>query len=692
MLRVIIFAPLIGAITLGLFGKRMSERLIALIACSSIAVSTIAAFAAFAKLLGQPADAAGVRRLSDTLFTWINVGAFRADFAFMLDPLSGVMVLFVTGVGLLIHIFATAYMSGEESYYRFFTYLNLFMFMMLTLVLGDNFLMMFVGWEGVGLCSYLLIGYYFLKDYAGDAAKKAFIVNRIGDFGFALGVMLIFYHFSTISFIDKPGVAGVFTLAATKPIEAVSTTALYAGGLTTIAILLFIGAAGKSAQIPLYVWLPDAMAGPTPVSALIHAATMVTAGVYMVVRSNVLFGKAPMALTIVAVVGALTAFIAATIGIAQWNIKKVLAYSTVSQLGYMFLACGAGAFAPAFFHVVTHAFFKALLFLGSGSVIHAMHHDEDMRNMGGLSKYLKITFFTMGAGTLAIAGFPMLSGFFSKDEILWKVRSSTVLPGSLGTVLWLLGMLTAAITAIYMTRMMVITFFGEERFKNKKHDDHGHGHDDHGHAKDDHGHGSDHGHSLTPHESPIAMTLPLIILAILSVVGGLIGIPEGLAEKFVPHSLHHFTHSFYEFLAPVITTPVIPGNGGEAIAADHSAELVSTILSSIVALVAIGIGYGIFKGKPMLQMPSFLENKYYVDEIYDAVIVNPLKFISTYGLWKFVDGIIIDGTVNGLAKLVNLIGIGFRQLQPGITRLYAAFIFGGAIFVIGWFFLTIIKR
>ncbi|KAF0248477.1 MAG: NADH-quinone oxidoreductase subunit L, partial [bacterium] len=330
--------------------------------------------------------------------------------------------------------------------------------------------------------------------------------------------------------------------------------------------------------------------------------------------------------------------------------------------------------------------FKALLFLGSGSVIHAMHHDEDMRNMGGLSKYLKITFFTMGAGTLAIAGFPLLSGFFSKDEILWKVRSSTVLPGSLGTILWLLGMLTAAITAIYMTRMMVITFFGEERFRNKKPDEHGHGHDDHTKGHDAHGHGA------TPHESPLAMTLPLIILAIFSVVGGLVGIPEGLAEKFVPHSLQHFTHSFYAFLAPVITTPVIAGNGGEAIAADHSAELVSTILSSIIALVAIGIGYAVFKGKPLLQMPSFLENKYYIDEIYDAVIVNPLKFISTYGLWKFIDVIVIDGTVNGLAKLVNLIGIGLRQLQPGITRLYAAFIFGGAIFVIGWFFLTVIKR
>ncbi len=683
MLRVIVFAPLIGATILGLFGKKMSERIIALIACSSIAVSVIAAFASFSKLLSQTPDAAGVRRLSDTLFTWINVGGFQADFAFMMDPLSGVMILFVTGVGLLIHIFATAYMSGEDSYYRFFTYLNLFMFMMITLVLGDNYLMMFVGWEGVGLCSYLLIGYYFLKGYAGDAAKKAFVVNRIGDFGFALGVMLIFYHFNTISFIDKPGVASVFTLATKLQADPLTTNALFAGGLTTIAILLFIGATGKSAQIPLFVWLPDAMAGPTPVSALIHAATMVTAGVYMIVRSNMIFGKAPMALTIVAIVGGLTAFFAATIGLSQWNIKKVLAYSTVSQLGYMFLACGAGAFAAGFFHVVTHAFFKALLFLGSGSVIHAMHHDEDMRNMGGLNKYLKITFFTMGAGTLAIAGFPLLSGFFSKDEILWKVRSSTVLPGSLGTILWLLGLLTAAITAIYMTRMMVITFFGEERFRNVKHDDHhggGHGHDDHkGH--DDHGHG---GHGKDPHESPLAMTLPLIILAILSVVGGFMGIPEGLL-KFVPESLHHTTHAFYEFLAPVITTPVIPGNGGEHLAEDHGAELMSTILSSVVALIAIGIGFVVFKGKPMLSMPSFLENKYYIDEIYDAVIVNPLKSISTNVFWKFFDVGIIDGAVNGLAKLVNLIGVGLRQMQPGLTRLYAAFVFGGALFLISWF-------
>ncbi len=695
MLRVIVFAPLLGAIILGLFGKRLSERIIALIACSSIAVSTIAAFAAFAKLLAQQPDSAGVRRISDTMFTWIQVGAFRADFAFMLDPLSGVMILFVTGVGLLIHIFATAYMSGEDSYYRFFTYLNLFMFMMIVLVLGDNYLMMFVGWEGVGLCSYLLIGYYFLKDYANDAAKKAFIVNRIGDFGFALGVMLIFYHFNTISFIDKTGIASVFTLAANKPIDDLSSAALFAGGLTTIAILLFIGATGKSAQIPLYVWLPDAMAGPTPVSALIHAATMVTAGVYMIVRSNMIFGKAPMALTIVAVVGALTAFFAATIGIAQWNIKKVLAYSTVSQLGYMFLACGAGAFGPAFFHVVTHAFFKALLFLGSGSVIHAMHHNEDMRTMGGLSKYLKITFATMGAGTLAIAGFPLLSGFFSKDEILWKVRSSTVLPGSLGTILWMLGLLTAAITAIYMTRMMVITFFGEERFRNAHHDDHGHGghgHDDHKAHDDKHGHDSHGKHGGNPHESPLAMTIPLIVLAILSVVGGFMGVPEGLAEKFLPHSLHHYTHSFYAFLQPVISVPIIPGNGGEALAKDHSAELVSTILSSIVALVAIGIGYVVFKGKPLMQMPAFLENKYFIDEIYDAVIVNPLKAISTTVLWKFVDVVIIDGSVNGLAKLVNLTGSGLRHLQPGITRLYAAFIFGGAVFVIGWFFYVVVNR
>ncbi len=676
MLSVIVFAPLLGAIILGLFGKKMTEKVISLIACSSVLVSAIASFYAFSRLLAVKPGKDEVRRISETLFTWIAAGNFTADFGFLLDPLSGVMILFVTGVGFLIHVFATGYMHGEASFYRFFAYMNLFMFMMLMLVLGDNFLMMFVGWEGVGLCSYLLIGYYFLEKFAGDAAKKAFVVNRIGDFGLALGVMLVFLKFGNVSFVDKGSMVSALTQAGQMSVEPFSASMLWAGGLTTIAILLFIGAIGKSAQIPLYVWLPDAMAGPTPVSALIHAATMVTAGVYMIVRANAIFTKAPMTLTIVAVVGALTAVFAATIGLAQWDIKKVLAYSTVSQLGYMFLACGAGAFGAGFFHVVTHAFFKALLFLGSGSVIHAMHHEQDMRRMGGLRKYLNITFATMGIGTLAISGFPLLSGFFSKDEILWKVRSSPVLPGSLGTILWLVGLATAAITAIYMTRMMVVTFFGSERFREKSH--HGDHNDDH---KDDH-----HDHHATPHESPAVMTFPLVVLAVMSVIAGFIGVPEGLAEKIVPHSLHGVTHSFYHFLDPIFAElPKTAGNVTGALAADHGAELVSTLLSTVVALVAIGIGYAVFSKNPLLKMPALLENKYYIDELYDAVIVNPLKWISKWILWKILDVGIIDGIVNGLAWLARRVSTGIRQFQVGFVRAYAIFLLIGALTVVGYF-------
>lgn len=692
MLKLIVFAPLVSAVILGLFGRRMTEKVIAFIACSSIAISAIAAFASFMRLLSVQSGEGEVRRLVEPLFNWISAGRFQVDFSFMLDPLSGVMVLFVTGVGFFIHVFASGYMSGEDSYYRFFTYLNLFMFMMLTLVLADNFLLMFVGWEGVGLCSYLLIGYYFLRDYANDAAKKAFIVNRVGDFGFALGVMLIFYHFGNISFIDKAGMVSALTQAAAKTVEPASSSALWAGGMTTIAILLFIGATGKSAQIPLFVWLPDAMAGPTPVSALIHAATMVTAGVYMIVRSNAIFVKAPMALTIVAIIGALTALFAATIGLSQWNIKKVLAYSTVSQLGYMFLGCGVGAFSAAFFHVVTHAFFKALLFLGSGSVIHAMHHDEDMRNMGGLRKYLPITFTTMGIGTLAIAGFPLLSGFFSKDEILWKTYSSEVLPGNLGMILWVVGLITAAMTAIYMTRMMVLTFFGTERFNKAHGGAHGHGHNDkHGHD-DKHGHGHDdhgHGHGGTPHESPFSMTLPLMVLAFFAIAIGFVGVPKGLGE-FLPHSLQEYTHSFYHFLEPVINPVVKTASNTSGIAEDaptaHGAELFTTGVSTVIALIGIALGYILFIGNPLRALPKFLENKYYIDEIYDMVIVNPLKWISTNILWKGIDAGVVDGSVNGIARLVEFTGKGLRFLQPGFARLYAFFIFLGAVMIIGYFF------
>jgi NADH-quinone oxidoreductase subunit L len=542
LLTWITLAPLIGALINGLFGKRLGERLVGIVACGSIAVSTVLAFFAFfTRLLVQPGEH---RMYREVFFTWLSVGSFRADFGYLLDPLSGIYILFITGVGLLIHIYATGYMHGDPGYYRFFTYLNLFMFMMLTLVLADNLLLLFVGWEGVGLCSYLLIGYYIRKKEAGDAAKKAFITNRIGDFGYMIGVFLTFTAFGTISFVAKGDVDGLLTLAASRPLEAFGTV----GVLTVISLLFFVGAAGKSAQIPLYVWLPDAMAGPTPVSALIHAATMVTAGVYLVTRCSAIFVKAPTALAVVAIIGAATAIFAATIGLAQNDIKKVLAYSTISQLGYMFLACGVGAFTAAIFHVMTHAFFKALLFLGSGSVIHGMHDEQDMRRMGGLKKFLPITFATMLVGWLAISGFPLLSGFFSKDEILWRTWSTNVFSGSfhdLGKVLWVVAALTAFLTAIYMTRLMVMTFWGQPRFEQAQ--------DSHGHQdKGGHGH-----HHHQPHESPPVMWIPLAVLAVLSVVGGFVGVPPALSSLVGVHSENHFEH----FLEPAIGKATVTAEG-----------------------------------------------------------------------------------------------------------------------------------
>src|SRR4051812_32103048 len=472
-LSIIIFAPLAGAVINWLVGRKLKNEMFSgLVACSTIAISTIVAFI-IAFGIGTPNPGALFapegKPILDHLWTWIQVGNFRADFGLGMDRLSGIYACFVTFVGLLIHIFATGYMHGDKGFYRFFAYMNLFMFSMLTLILADNFLLMFVGWEGVGLCSYLLIGYYIQLDEARRAAKKAFVMNRIGDWGVLIGVFLIFTLTGSISFYDKAidgvQVQSVFTWIAQHVTSAdpFAASTIFAGGLTSVAVLLFIGATGKSAQIPLFTWLPDAMAGPTPVSALIHAATMVTAGVYMVVRCNSIFQNAPTAMFIVALIGCGTAIFAATIGLAQNDIKKVLAYSTVSQLGYMFLACGVGAFVAAIFHVMTHAFFKALLFLGSGSVIHGMHHEQDMRRMGGLRKYMPITFATMMAGWLAISGIPIFAGFFSKDEILWKTWSTELFPGA-GKFLWAVGAVTALLTAVYMTRLMVMTFWGEGRF------------------------------------------------------------------------------------------------------------------------------------------------------------------------------------------------------------------------------------
>jgi NADH-quinone oxidoreductase subunit L len=766
MIRYIIFAPLVGAAINWFVGRRVrQESFIGLVACLAVGVSTVVAFyLAFKSGGALTADAKmGVAPVMDHLWTWLDVGGFRADFGFAIDRLSGIYVLFVTFVGLLIHIFATGYMHGDPGFYRFFAYLNLFMFSMLTLILADNLLLMFVGWEGVGLCSYLLIGYYVDRKEAGDAAKKAFIANRIGDWGVVLGIMLVFFLVGSISFFDKPnvGVASALTKIASMPVESFGWSMLFAGGITSAAILLFIGATGKSAQIPLFVWLPDAMAGPTPVSALIHAATMVTAGVYMIVRCSAIYTHAPTAMFIIAIVGAATAIFAATIGIAQNDIKKVLAYSTVSQLGYMMLACGVGAFTAAIFHVMTHAFFKALLFLGSGSVIHGMHHEQDMRRMGGLKKYMPITFITMLAGWLAISGIPIFAGFFSKDEILWKTYSTELFPGA-GKVLWGIGALTALLTAVYMTRLMVMTFWGKERFAEahaggqadeahahafdeglKPHDarlesagDRPHhapdehvdeAHDEHdtavavpaGGGHDAHGHGP-----FKPHESPWTMTVPLVVLAILSTFGGLVGIPYALSGGAVDNY-------FERTLEPVIANPSENGQAAYAVSEaerprarsgesaphdgaspasvgegaehepagnrEHSSAEVSQerLFSGIsVAIAAAGmlLGWFVFKKRPLLQMPRLLENKYYVDEIYNAALINPIKTGSREGLWKIFDVGVIDGIVNGLGRSVAEIGRVVRYLQGGLVRSYAAIILIGALAIIGYFTFVIFTR
>ena len=634
--------PAAGFVINGLFGKRMSKTMVGVIACGLVFISFIFSAGAVYQLLQL--DSAH-RSHTVRLYEWINAGPahtsegplanFRVDWGFLLDPLSSVMILVVTGIGFLIHIYSTGYMHEEDGYYRFFAYLNLFMFSMLTLVLGNNYVMMFVGWEGVGLCSYLLIGYYFHKKSAGDAAKKAFVVNRVGDWGFSIGIMMIFVTFGTIDFIQ----------VGEKLREGVMAGAFHVGDplFIGIALALFVGAAGKSAQIPLYVWLPDAMEGPTPVSALIHAATMVTAGVYMVARSNFIYQMAPQAMTVVAVIGAVTAFFAASIGLVQNDIKRVLAYSTVSQLGYMFLALGVGAFAAGIFHLMTHAFFKALLFLGSGSVIHAMHHEQDMRKMGALKNKIPVTFWTMFVGTLAIAGTPFLAGFFSKDEILWKAFSSN--QGHV--LLWLLGAAVAGMTAFYMFRLIFMTFFGESRV--------------------------DHHTEHHIHESPRSMTVPLIILAIGSVVAGYVGFPAWLGGN----------NAFEKFLDPVFEPLPIP-HGPEA-EYSNLAEAGMAAASVAIALIGFGLAYSKYCKRSWEEQrevrqygslyPVFL-NKYYVDEGYDFLVVNRAKDAGT-GLWKF-DAAVVDGAVNGSAwtTVEGALGSGWwdRWIVDGIVKFIGGFI------------------
>jgi NADH-quinone oxidoreductase subunit L len=636
--------PLAGAAINGFLGRRSSKK-----AVTTVALTFPGLAFALALKIALGFSSAAAPYVFD-LAHWIRSGSlglpnyFTADFAFYLDQLSLVMLLVVTGVGFLIHIYSVGYMSDDPSYYRFFTYLNLFMFFMLTLILANNYLMMFVGWEGVGLASYLLIGFWFTKDSAASAGKKAFIVNRIGDFGFLIGLFLIIQHFGSLNFTE--------VFAKVQPLAAETSGA---GWLTAIGILLMVGACGKSAQIPLYVWLPDAMEGPTPVSALIHAATMVTAGVYMVARSHVIFERAPMALTVVAVIGTLTALFAATIGITQTDIKKVLAYSTVSQLGYMFLACGAGAFSAGIFHLMTHAFFKGLLFLGAGSVIHAVGGEQDMRRMGGLKTYIPITFTTMLIATLAISGIPPLAGFWSKDEILWRAYQAS-------WVYWLIGAVTALITSFYMFRLLFMTFWGD--YKGIQVDDHGHAHAAPGH--EGHGHGE-------PHESPMVMLVPLIILAVLSAVGGFVGIHNG----------------FEHFLEPVFGSEfpktITEGSG--------NTEWLLMGISVLLAFTGLVLAYVLYVSKPYLpdkiaaSLNGFYElvlNKYYVDEIYAKIFVKPLVDGSTKILWQGVDRKVIDDTVNNAADGARQVSDEVRHMQSGNVRSYAGWIASGAAAVIAY--------
>jgi NADH-quinone oxidoreductase subunit L len=611
------------------------------VACGTVGLSLLLSCALFFELRSLPVEA---RQITDTLFTWISAGTFHVNIAFLLDPLSAVMILVVTGVGFLIHVYSVGYMSHDPGYGRYFAFLNLFTFAMLTLVLADNYLLMFVGWEGVGLCSYLLIGFWFHKKSASDAGKKAFIVNRIGDFGFLIGLFIIFWNVGSLDF---------GTVSARAP-----ETFLVGGGLITAAcLLLFLGATGKSAQIPLYVWLPDAMEGPTPVSALIHAATMVTAGVYMIARSNVLFMMAPDALLVVAVIGALTALFAATIGLAQNDIKRVLAYSTVSQLGYMFLACGVGAFTAGIFHLMTHAFFKALLFLGAGSVIHAMSAEQDMRYMGGLKKHLPITFRTMFVATLAITGIPLFAGFFSKDEILWKAFSSDV---NGAWYFWAVGFAAAGLTAFYMFRLIYLTFYGEERMDAEK--------------------------KRHLHESPKTMTVPLMALAVLSIIGGFVGMPH----------VFLVTNYFEEWLSPVM-------KGVNHEAASHAlasagesaaAEWILMGASVLLVLTSIYLAYYFYRKNiaaatrlagSLGGVKRTLLNKYYVDEFYGAVVVRPLVNFSVF-LWKIVDVIIIDGTLNGLTVLWRDISDTLRHMQSGQLRNYATIFSIGVVLLVAYIF------
>ncbi len=624
--------PLLGSILNGFLGKAFGKRFVSFVGPLAVGFAFLQSVILFFTMLSADGN-----KIHESLYVWMGTSTFQLDIAFQVDVLSAFFLLFITGIGFLIHVYSIGYMHEEDGYYRFFSYLNLFVFFMLILVLADNFLLMFVGWEGVGLCSYLLIGYYFDKNAAALASKKAFVVNRIGDFGFLAAILLIFISLGTLNFDQvNANAADVF------PVGGILVTA--------ITLLLFLGATGKSAQIPLYIWLPDAMEGPTPVSALIHAATMVTSGLYMLARLSHLFVLAPVTMNVIAVIGVATALLAACIAITQTDIKRVLAYSTVSQLGYMFLAMGVGAFGAGVFHVLTHAFFKALLFLCSGSVIHALHHEQDMRNMGGLKSKLPLTYATMLIGTIAIAGIPPFAGFFSKDEILWKAWIST----DMGKVLWGVGFLTAILTSFYMFRLIFMTFHGRSRVSP-------------GIARD-------------IHESPVSMTFPLVVLAFLSIIGGFFG---------VPHILHFFPNGieiyFEGFFAKMPSTAEVHGA--------LLTEAILMILSVGAALIAAIVAGRLYSGNldrvtqwqaEWKVLHNLSVNKFYVDEIYELLIAKPLKIVSDQVLWRMIDSGMIDRAILMSTNVTRSAGGLLKLLQNGVLQQYAIAFVTGTLLIL-WY-------
>lgn len=638
LIAILLLSPLLGFIINGLRFKSKNYILAGTIGTSAIFVSFVTAILLFLELVGMPADQ---RTITVNYFNWINVGSFNINAGFVVDQISSIMLLIITGVGTLIHLFSIGYMHHDKGVTKYFSYLNFFVFNMLILVLGDSLLTMFVGWEGVGLCSYLLIGFWFSDAAKAAAGMKAFITNRIGDAAFLLGLFVLFMTFGTINFHELNALAPTVTDAS------------WSGAVTLATMLLFIGASGKSAQIPLYVWLPDAMAGPTPVSALIHAATMVTAGVYMIIRLNPIFIAAPNTMMVIAIIGAATAVMAATIGLVQNDIKKVLAYSTVSQLGYMFLAVGVGAFGAGMMHLMTHAFFKALMFLGAGSVIHGMHEEQDIRKMGGLRKYLPITHFTFVLGWLAIIGFPLFSGFFSKDEILWKAFSSP--RGHIG--LWIAGVIGAMLTAFYMTRLMALTFWGKSRIDKNVH----------------------------PHESPWIMTVPLIILGILAAISGFVGVPHVVAEY-----LGHIPNFWEQWLEPVISS--LPAAELNHAAHSVSDEWLLMGTSVFLALSSATVAFIIYTKKSavadqlattMKPAHDLLVNKYYVDEIYFGGIINPLINLSK-NIWFYIDVNFIDKITHIVTDFTQDTGRFVKTLQNGNMQQYAMYISLGLVVVLSF--------